>query len=474
MNNSAHVKFLEMLGWEGEELQEFLPEWLRAAKLLGLSDRDVAFAVEKWIPAYWDLSLAGVRKYIAACIRGVVEIAKGADYQARGDKLIYVNMPSVPVLLGANRIASGGHVHAFYTSYLMISVLTAFFNKNSGKNMDFDEEPGCFRSPCANCALNRLRLRMCSEGRLPRPNVAWSWGLRCSESPKTDEMVGCIMHGADVNVTVTIPHDAPSGVVEADYAKKVDLLTAEMRLAQEKVSEATGWPVSDDDVRRAMDDYLEYMDRIQTLTDLVMTADSLPISGGELTLFGLCVELCLSIDVNYIIDALDTIIAEVRERIEKGIGLAPRNAPRLACHFNPLATPWLDKAFRDSGVCLVQGKLFPFADKFRGFVAEESDIYRALARICLSIPSTMNMLDEARINAEMLTRYPVDGALYGFYSSDSWVGALQKTMVQVIEAETGVPHFYIEGSLWAGEDTDYDSRRAIVRSICNYLKISNI
>lgn len=57
MNNSAHVKFLEMLGWEGEELQEFLPEWLRAAKLLGLSDRDVAFAVEKWIPAYWDLSL---------------------------------------------------------------------------------------------------------------------------------------------------------------------------------------------------------------------------------------------------------------------------------------------------------------------------------------------------------------------------------------------------------------------------------
>ena len=356
----------------------------------------------------------------------------------------------------------------------MTSVLTAFFNKNSGKNMDFDEEPGCFRSPCANCALNRLRLRMCSEGRLPRPNVAWSWGLRCSESPKTDEMVGCIMHGADVNVTVTIPHDAPSGVVEADYAKKVDLLTAEMRLAQEKVSEATGWPVSDDDVRRAMDIYLEYMDRIQTLTDLVMTADSLPISGGELTLFGLCVELCLSIDGNYIIDALDTIIAEVRERIEKGIGLAPRNAPRLACHFNPLGTPWLDKAFRDSGVCLVQGKLFPFADKFRGFVAEESDIYRALARICLSIPSTMNMLDEARINAEMLTRYPVDGALYGFYSSDSWVGALQKTMVQVIEAETGVPHFYIEGSLWAGEDTDYDSRRAIVRSICNYLKISNI
>ena len=86
----------------------------------------------------------------------------------------------------------------------------------------------------------------------------------------------------------------------------------------------------------------------------------------------------------------------------------------------------------------------------------------------------MNMLDEARINAELLTRYPVDGALYGFYSSDSWVGALQKTMVKVIEAETGVPHFYIEGDLWDLSGEAYETRLAIVRSICNYLKISNI
>ena len=37
MYSSCHIKFLEMLGWHGSELEEFLPEWLRAAKLLGLS-----------------------------------------------------------------------------------------------------------------------------------------------------------------------------------------------------------------------------------------------------------------------------------------------------------------------------------------------------------------------------------------------------------------------------------------------------
>ena len=232
--------------------------------------------------------------------------------------------------------------------------------------------------------------------------------------------------------------------------------------------------VTDADVRAAAEVYMQYMDKVQTLTDLVMNADCLPISGGELALFGLCVETCLCIDKSYVLDALDTIIAEVRERIDRGEGFGSRVAPRLACHFNPLCAPWLDKAFRDNGVCLVQGKLFPFADKFRGYLEQEEDVYKAVARIILSVPSVMNMLDEARINAELVTRYPVDGALYGFYSSDSWVGALQKTMVKVIEAETGVPHFYIEGNLWDLSGEAYETRLAIVRSICNYLKISNI
>lgn len=473
MKTGAHEKFLEMLGWEGEELSRFLPDWKKAAVIMGLSDADVAFAVEQWIPAYWDLSLNGVKKFIAACIRGVVEIARGGEYLARGDKLIYMNMPAAPVSGYANVVASGGRVHVFYPAYLMINVLTAFFNKYVNK-VEEKGESSSLRSPCANCALNRFRMKTGLEGDMPPPTVNWSWGLRCSEAPKTDEMMQCLCSSDAPNVYVVLPHDVPSGEVEADDRARVDLLAGKLRLAQSEVSGITGVTVTDADVRAAAEVYMQYMDKVQTLTDLVMNADCLPISGGELALFGLCVETCLCIDKSYVLDALDTIIAEVRERIDRGEGFGSRVAPRLACHFNPLCAPWLDKAFRDNGVCLVQGKLFPFADKFRGYLEQEEDVYKAVARIILSVPSVMNMLDEARINAELLTRYPVDGALYGFYSSDSWVGALQKTMVKVIEAETGVPHFYIEGDLWALGGEARETRLAIVRSICNYLKISNI
>ena len=43
-------RFLELAGFEGEELQEILPRWLESADTLGLSDEDMRYAVEEYIP----------------------------------------------------------------------------------------------------------------------------------------------------------------------------------------------------------------------------------------------------------------------------------------------------------------------------------------------------------------------------------------------------------------------------------------
>ena len=72
MAETAHRRFLELLGWQGAELEAFLPEWMNAAEFLRLSDADVDFAVDEWLPQYWDMSLEGTRKCIAAVIREAV------------------------------------------------------------------------------------------------------------------------------------------------------------------------------------------------------------------------------------------------------------------------------------------------------------------------------------------------------------------------------------------------------------------
>lgn len=110
---------------------------------------------------------------------------------------------------------------------------------------------------------------------------------------------------------------------------------------------------------------------------------------------------------------------------------------------------------------------------FREYL-NEKDVYTTVARMSLATPSSMNMMDEARIYADLLNRYHADGALYGFYAFDKWVGAVQKTMVRLIEAKTGVPHFYLEGDLWDSDKKSEGDRMTIIRSICNCLKISKI
>ena len=80
MEKTASVRLLQLLGWEGEALTAFLPEWERAIPLLNLTEADIAFAADVWIPKYWDISLKSVRKMIALFFKEAAELAKIKEY----------------------------------------------------------------------------------------------------------------------------------------------------------------------------------------------------------------------------------------------------------------------------------------------------------------------------------------------------------------------------------------------------------
>lgn len=466
MKYDPHVRLLEMLGWKGSELEEFLPLWRKAAVFLSLSDEDVKYAVEEWLPGYWDLSLKGVRMMVAACIREVVELSRSREYLDAGEPVMYINIPSTPVCINANKLAGEGRLHIAYSGYILVLVLGAFFNKDSNAF-------GCgLNNHCSNCKMNFIRANACYSGALPPPTITWNWGIKCGEAPKTDELLSCLC-GSTVwkDAFVTLPHDAKLGEIEAENEERVNYLAEKLRQAQKKVSEATGIEVTEDHLCASMEEYMIYTERVEQLADLVMTSNPQPISGNELMLFGICADMCLEIGYPYVIRAVETVIAEVKERIAAGKGILPANSPRLSCQFNLLYAPWVERAFRDNGVCLTQGRIFPFASLYDTYM-REGDIYKISAKMSLAIPSAMNMMDEARINQQLLERYPTDGALYGFYSFDKWVGANQKLMIREIEKKTGVPHFYVEGDLWESGKTSAEERATLIRSVCNCVKIT--
>ena len=175
MPADVHRRFLQLLGWDGEELEAFLPEWLKTTEFLHLTEADVAFAVEEWLPTYWDMSMNGTRKFIAAVIREAAAMAHAGDYMASGDSVIYSMMPSAAVCVYANRLAGGGKVHIFYPYFIIATVWTAFF----GRELDARLNGSGLDPACQHCAMNCLRADSTIKGMVTPPTVIWNWGLQC-------------------------------------------------------------------------------------------------------------------------------------------------------------------------------------------------------------------------------------------------------------------------------------------------------
>lgn len=460
-----HVCFLRRLGFEGDALDEFMPDWTHAAAFLELSDQDVAYAVDNWLPRYWDLSLMGVRKLIAACVREVVEISKLEQYKREGMKILYSNPVASHVMLYANQLAGEGRLRVAYPDFMVATVKQAFFGKNMGG--------GCSCMSCGgqHCALNSVRVQCCEEGRLPPPTAIWNWGLQCNEAPKTVEMINCLFGEEWTDVVTTFPHDAPLGTTEVNDEDCVSYFSAKIREGQRRISEITGIEVTEEHIRQSLDGYMAYMARVEKLTDLVVKADPQPIGGNELGHFSICVQMCFGTGLSYINDAIDTVLTELEERVEKGEGVLPKGSPKLLCHFQPHGIAWIDRAFLENGASIALCRIFPMTS-WLDEVRDDADMYRTVARQCLLWPNSVNMKNEAEITLRLIKRYDFDGALYGFFSHDRWTGALHKTMIQDIEEISNVPHYYLEGDFWSDDNYPIESRLPIIRSICNSLKIS--
>ncbi len=256
---TIYEKFLRMLDFSDEGMGSVLPRWENTCKLLGLSEEDVRYAAEDWIPVYWDMSLHGVRKCIGAYIRELIEMSRLPEYKAQGAKILYCNMPSHPASVYANKYAAGEGLHISYPDFLIASVLSAFFHKST---FLAGGDASCMNPQYNHCGMNRLRAAARIKNIIVSPTVVWNWGLYCNEGPKTEELIECIGNGDWQYILTFLPHDVLFGTCEARDEKRVHYLARQLKESQKMISEITGYPVTDDDLRRASAGVLRYTNKL--------------------------------------------------------------------------------------------------------------------------------------------------------------------------------------------------------------------
>lgn len=461
-----NARFLELMGFEGEELDAIMPDWLYTAEHLGLTDEDIRHSVEEWIPSKWDVQYKGVRLMLGAWLRELIEVAKTPIYKAEGKKIIYGILPAVLTPYTAFKRAGGDNVHVSFPDLLLVKLLNGFFDK-ADNILNKAEELG-FSYGCRHCPLNKTRLGAYATGLIAAPDVIWSWGFNCDEGPKTDEFIQCLINEKWEYVISRLPHDTYFGEADDEH-ERISYLAKVIKKDIDRMSELTGIYPTEEDFKGAVMDFGRYMFKLGQLSAMVCTADPIPLGGADLVMCQDGTGVPMNHGYKYLEHAIDVLMKELKEEIKAGRGVLPKGAPKVGCYFVPYSLPWIDKLFRENGVALTFSQTLTPTRNMMKPSRYLDDPFMSIAEQWLKMPLGQNMGYEAQAMIEKVKANKPDGMVMGFFDFDRWLGAHQKMCAEIVEKETGVPHYYIESDFWDDREYSEEALRTRVESICQIL-----
>ena len=206
------------------------------------------------------------------------------------------------------------------------------------------------------------------------------------------------------------------------------------------------------------------------LTRLNAEADPQPLRGSALVNFCHPFSMPFNTGIEYMEDALDTMIEEVKVEVAAGRGIYPKGAPKVGAYFIPYAVPWVDKIFMENGVATSSSlTMIPSAKQL--IPPSGTDLYQNIAEQWLRMVFGMGCHVEIKTWIEKVKRAKPDALLMGFFDYDRWLGQMHKMGAREVEKATGVPTFYIEADFFDDRDYSQEALRTRIESISQVIKM---
>ena len=468
MATDIYRKFLELTGFEEDEISGYLPQWREASAKIGLHEADIKFATEEWIPAHFDVKLKGVRKMMGAFIKETIDLTKADGYKEQGVKIVYGLIPAHATFYLALKLAAQEKVFVSFPDIFLVSVLNSFFHKLN-PYLEGAEKEG-IPYGCRHCALNKTRYWARKIGIIPPPSLSWIWGFVCDESTKVDEFIHDICDPEWKTFVTRIPHDQPLGTPEDEVDERVEYMAKQMKAGFKAVQEEIGIEVPDEKIKEAADIlWMRYGPKVAELYHL-MASDPQPLSGEDGFFAASPLYFPFNTGIENMEKALDILINEVKDRVAKKKGILPEGAPKLLAYFIPFCNPWILKMFEENGVGV------PYAE---GIMPSKKDLlpprfddpYMAAAESWLKYSMVANVGYKFQITCEKIQTYGVDGMIFGFFDFDRWLGSDQKLLSTMVEEKLKLPVFYIEGDVWEDRDYSPEALRTRIETIASIVKM---
>lgn len=428
------IEFLEMCGFDTDEANMALPRIKRLFNKIGITREDIEPTKQR-LRLYYDLELEGVRKILRFCL---LETADTVLAREEGKKnVVFGFMAPALDVIGTAMMSASRDVLFAHQCWAIQSILGCVFDKLVPV-LEAAEKQWLKSGAMGHCANIKTLLGLITLDILPKPDLLLTTGFSCEAAPKTVDLLHEVF-GIPVCCIDTCQDRAFDDYAESSR-RTIGLAARSLKDAVARICRTIGLVITDEMIWDALAAKGALIHVLQQITELIETSDPMPISATHHSLFMSLVAMTFTRQTMPLaVDAARTLLAELQARIDDGIGVLPKGAPRvlgiLPCHH---ADPRLEHLAGEMGVALAAldiGFESPYPDT-------PSDPYEIVSlHLQQALASSLSV--RSRLIADGCRKLNIDGVLNRYHVGCRTVAG-DALMIDHVSKNLGIPALLLE------------------------------
>lgn len=430
-------ELLRLCGFEDGEIDSERPRIEKVFQRLELGPADMERA-ESWTRQTHDIELIGVRKILRLWLKELIDLVLARE---EGKKLVYYGFPTIAGPAGAIAAASD-EIFCTCPDAVLCYTLGQIFNK-LGPVLEAGEENGL---PPGHglCSLQQVRVGGMAKGIIPVPDLALTSSYFCDMGSKTDELLHERYGHPAVYVDGSM--DSRWGEFPEYLPERVEFLGGQLEKVFQGVREVLGVEVTEKARSEGASRNRDLMGALRELAELMIKADPQPLSIGDVEVSR---RLTVGSASKRILfegpQAIALLNQEVKERVDRGIGVVEKGAPRIMIYLSHFSDSSIVRMMESCGLSIPQTYLVATTSKYRRdtpFIAGEVLAKEEMARG--SFHGNYGVVTRV---AEAIKEANVDGVIWNYLHNCRPISQPAYLVKQFVEKETGIPVLALEFDL---------------------------
>lgn len=451
---------LKICGFEDEEIARERPRIAKAFRKLELGPEDMKRA-EIWVRQNHEVTLMGVRKVLRLWLKELIDLLAARD---EGKRLVYFGFPTIAGPAAAIASASE-EIFCISPDTVLCFTLGEIFNKLN-PILEAGEENGL---PPGHglCTLQTIRVGGMAKGIIPIPDLALASSYYCDMGSKADELLHERYGHPAAYVDGSM--DSRWGEFPNYLPERVELLSGQLEKIFDRVKEILGIEVTQEARHEGASRSREFNTALNELVELMKMADPQPISLVEVELAR---RLTTGSTSRRIItegpEAIATLSQEVRGRIERGIGIVEKDAPRTAILGTSFSDPSIIRMMENLGLSIpfsVFGLVMARVRKATPFISGEIQAKQEMERGLFH--SNYGLIKWA---ADIAHESNIDGIIWNYHFNCRPLAQPSHLFKQFFEKETGIPVLSLESDWYDSRNYSAASLRTRVETFAEMLR----